>query len=430
MIAVALGCMVYAINVAFPVSLSGGDTLWSMPLSYSVLHERNVYLDEFPALTRVTKSNTAVAPNGHRIFNFPWGPSIVSAPLVAVFAGWLYVHHDSLFAYLNRHFAPGDLEIRIASFYVAMSTAVLFLLLMRRTKRIGLALLVALAFAFGTSMTSTASRALWSHTPAALFVMVALYFLQLFEDHPEWREPQLTRRGATCAFACGLALGLAYFSRPTGILPLGVLVVALFVRRALAGLAAAVGAAIPIGVLVVIYSAALGKPLQTYYDFGKGKPPGTFFVGLAGDLVSPARGLFVWSPFVLIALWSTARAVRHPARDRVLSCCAVVVVLHWLSIATLRPWWAGWSVGPRLFTEALPFLMVLVADSFLMLRSWRPSGEKRWAYAIVGACIMFSLFVNVRAATHFSVQRWNFVPQNIDHNPSRPWDWSDPQFLS
>jgi hypothetical protein len=430
LIAVALGCVVYAISIAFPVSLSGGDTLWSVPLSYSVLHEHSVYLDEFPALTHVTTANTSLSPTGHRIFSFPWGPSIVSAPLLAVFSGWLHVHHDSLYTYLNRHFAPADLEIRLASFYVALSTAVLFLLLTRRTKRIGLALLVALAFAFGTSMTSTASRALWSHTPEVLFVVLALYLFQLFEDHPEWREQQMTFRGVACVFACGLALGLAYFSRPTGILPLGAIVVALFLRRWLGGVAAAVGAAIPIAVLVAIYWTALGKPVQTYYDFSKGKPPSTFFVGLAGNLVSPARGLFVWSPFVIVALWSAARAVRHPARDRVLSCCVVVVVLHWLSISTLRPWWAGWSVGPRLFSEALPFLMVLVADSLVMLRSWSPRGGKGLAYTMVGACILFSLFTNVRAATHFSVQRWNFAPENIDLHSDRPWDWSDPQFLS
>jgi hypothetical protein len=173
----------------------------------------------------------------------------------------------------------------------------------------------------------------------------------------------------------------------------------------------------------------LGKPLQPYYESSRARPGGTYLVGLAGDLISPARGLLVWSPFILLAIPAAIRAVRNPARDRVLTTCVVLVVVHWLTIATLRPWWAGWSVGPRLFSDVLPFLVLLVADGLLMLRSRFPGSWVRPAFAVVAVLVAFSLFTHVRAATHFSVQLWNKSPQNVDTHSDRPWDWSDPQFL-
>src|SRR5262249_39010490 len=175
--------------------------------------------------------------------------------------------------------------------------------------------------------------------------------------------------------------------------------------------------------------ATLGSLLQPYYQPDRAAPGNSFLEGLAGNLVSPARGLLIWSPFVLLAIPAALRAVRRPGRDRVLTVCVAVVVLHWLSIATLKPWWAGWSVGPRLFSDVLPFLMLLVADGVLFLRDRLPRQWIQPAMAIGAVLVAFSLFTNIRAATHFSVQLWNRDPLNVDTHSDRPWDWSDPQVL-
>jgi hypothetical protein len=427
-IAVVLAVGVYLVDVAAPISASGGDTLWSVPVAYSVVHHRNVYLDEFPNLLASTKVHTRVV-HGHRVFLFPWGPSVVSAPLVAGYDAWLHLRGSSLREYLNSHFAPADLEIRLASFYVALSTALLFLLVLRRVKRLWLALFVSVAFAFGTSMFSEISRALWSHAPSVFLLVTALFLLQIFEDHPEWRDPHLTGRGALVAGACGFALGLGYFVRPTDLVPMVVLVVAIALRRMTAGLAALAGAAIPLAGMLTLNLIALGKPLQGYYEFNRARPSGTYVVALAGNLVSPARGLFVWSPFLLLALPAAVRAVRHPRRDRVLTVCCVVIVLHWLAIASLRPWWAGWSVGPRLFSDVLPFFVLLVADTLTRLPRWSTDRRTFALYAGVGVLVAFSFFTHIRAATHESVPAWNATPLDVDTHSDRPWDWSDPQFL-
>jgi hypothetical protein len=242
----------------------------------------------------------------------------------------------------------------------------------------------------------------------------------VFDDRPDRRW---------FALAGGVALGAAYAVRPTNLVPLVVIGAAYFLREWRAGLLALAGAAVPVGALVWLSFAVLGKPLQGYYEPGRGRPGGTYLVGLAGNLVSPGRGLLIWSPFVLLAVPAVVRAVRRPARDRVLTVCGAVVGLHWLLIATLKPWWAGWSVGPRLFSDVLPFVMLLVADGWLLIRARTP--PRLLAPVVVGAALLvgFSLFTHVRAATHFSVQLWNSAPQDVDTHPDRLWDWRDPQFL-
>jgi hypothetical protein len=311
--------------------------------------------------------------------------------------------------------------------YVALSTVLLFLLLARRTRRVWLPFFVSVVFAFGTSMLSTVSRALWSHAPSVLFSLVALWLLQVFEDHPEWRGARPSKQGAALAFACGTAVGLAYFVRPSNVV-VGSLLVVIATRRLWAAAIAAAGAALAVLMLVWIDLATIGVPLEPYSQPGRASVSHLSFVSLAGNLMSPARGLLVWSPIVLLAFPAMVRAVRRPANDRVLTACVAIVISYWFVISTQRPWWGGWSVGPRLFSDALPFWMLLVADELAVPAARPRSTLKQAQWAGVAALVAFSLFTNVRAASTFSVQAWNFAP-GVQNESAHAWDWSSPQFL-
>jgi hypothetical protein len=214
------------------------------------------------------------------------------------------------------------------------------------------------------------------------------------------------------------------------LVPLVVLLVVVTLRRRRAGLAFATGAAVPVIATVAVFLTQIHHPLSAYYSLRRGVPlPSQFFPGLAGNLVSPSRGLLIWSPFVLVAVPAAWRAIRHPGRDIVATTCVAVVGLHWISSSTLRPWWAGWSVGPRLFSDVLPFMMILVAEGLLIIHAQLQGRGRQVAYGFVAVCVAWSLFTNLRAATHQSVQAWNASPTNVDKHGDRNWDWSDPQFL-
>ena len=110
---------------------------------------------------------------------------------------------------------------------------------------------------------------------------------------------------------------------------------------------------------------------------------------------------------------------------------AAAIGLHWLVVSTLVPWWAGFSTGPRLFSDVLPFFMVLMIPAVAWLKEGgRKAGAGRWAAR--GAFVLligFSLFTNGRGATRFETQLWNARPVSVDLHPSRVWDWDDLQFM-
>jgi hypothetical protein len=288
---------------------------------------------------------------------------------------------------------------------------------------------VTFVFAFAGSMVSTVSRALWAHGPALFFLTAALFGLQVFEEHPQWRRDAFGRRAVMVALGCGVAAGLAYFCRPTSAIEIVVFVAALGIRRVRAGVWAAAGAAVPIVAMWSVNLATIHHFNTTYYAPSRVAPQGTFLTALAGDLVSPARGLFIWSPILLLMIPAGVMAVRRPNRDYVLTICVVTIVLQWLVIADLNPWWGGFSIGPRLFSDVVPFMMLLVADTLVRFLALPAGTRRNLLGGGIALLLAFSLFTNLRAATHGSVEKWNIPTQPGNHVPSM-WDWSNPQFLA
>src|SRR5438067_2143318 len=95
----------------------------------------------------------------------------------------------------------------------------------------------------------------------------------------------------------------------------------------------------------------IGKIVGALED-GLAAPP---LEGLYGVLLSPSRGLFVYSPFLLFAIAPFLRAWRERG--------GVALLLRWLGVATVAlvvayalyaEWWGGRVYGARFLTDALP----------------------------------------------------------------------------
>ena len=79
--------------------------------------------------------------------------------------------------------------------------------------------------------------------------------------------------------------------------------------------------------------------------------------GLAGVLVSPSRGLFVYAPVLLFSVAGLAAwLVRR--RGGVLACAALAAAVGVATIAQFSVWWGGHSFGPRLLTDVLPAVVL------------------------------------------------------------------------
>ncbi|MBC7249830.1 MAG: hypothetical protein H5T62_06040 [Anaerolineae bacterium] len=114
---------------------------------------------------------------------------------------------------------------------------------------------------------------------------------------------------------------------------------------------------------------------------------------LWGITFSPYRGLFVLSPFLLLALpgfWTFIRD-RDWRAEGVLS--VGIVGAQLLLISCWYDWRGGFAIGPRNLLLVLPFFLLGVA---FFLRAW---GERLWARVLFGGLLLVSFFVTGIAST-------------------------------
>jgi hypothetical protein len=278
------------------------------------------------------------------------------------------------------------------------------------------ALVLVVVFAFGTSAWSTASRALWQHGPSMLCLALALRALLAARAQPTWVP------------AAGLALAFAYVVRPTSALSL-IGLSAFVLRRyrswAWRYLLAVALVLVPFGAFNWTVYGALLSP---YYR-GVGLLGADRLVeAMSGNLASPARGLFVFSPVLIFAV--VGALMRLWVKDcRELDGWLIgILVAHWAVVSSLRPWWAGDSFGPRLFSDVLPYLAYFLVPVVARL-SWAGAIRARTLTVAFAASLLVSVLIHGRAATSRQGYTWNSSPVSIARDPARLWDWRDPQFL-
>ena len=188
----------------------------------------------------------------------------------------------------------------------------------------------------------------------------------------------------------------------------------------------------------VLGLAFLGFALWSHSLFGAYLPPyyhtlqttglTLYPSALAGTLISPNRGLFVFTPVLILSVPGALRAVAHRKLFHPIYLLAAVVVLaHWIMLGTL-PWWGGgFSVGPRYFTLVLPLLTLLLVPGL----EW-VAGLRGWAKpalrGLVAAALVWSVFVQVRICVSAGPHEWNYDP-NFTLHPEQAWNWSDLQIF-
>jgi hypothetical protein len=178
-------------------------------------------------------------------------------------------------------------------------------------------------------------------------------------------------------------------------------------RGKLAALAAFCAGAVPPAVALGAYHTVLfGRPWR--FPFGNVENPvfariahGAGFHGLSAPqpvafpafLISPAYGLFAFSPVLLLGvagvvlLFGRERTLPGARRDAAL--VTAVCVLMFVFLAGMGNWRAGWCVGPRYIASVAPFLVLPI------IRLWPRLGGRWWATAIVVGLTIPSVVLNV-----------------------------------
>jgi|GEM_PF-949816 len=395
-------------------NITSFDSKWSIHTAMSLLKEGNTDLNEYIELIKTVNVYYALENiDGHIYTIYPVGVSLIAVPFVFIIdqisARTLSFNLDQYV----KHVIPGGIELFIASFLVAL-TAVFIYLITRLFLDNRDSWLVTFIFAFCTSSWSTASRALWQHGPSMLMLTITLYLILLAA-----RKPWLIQ------FA-SIPLAFSYWIRPTNSLSILLLTafVFLYYRRYFFYYLLW---ALPIALSFLYFNLTVYYSIFPFYylrPMKLGANP-DFFEALAGNLISPSRGLFIFSPILLFSIYGMVLKLKHKSSDRLDYFLVGIIFLHWIAISSfnLLGWWAGWSFGPRLFSDVLPYFIYFLIPAVARIPQLK--GVRKGILTSIFFCfLVISFLIHYRGATSWDTYAWN---AGLD--ASRVWDWHDVQFL-
>jgi hypothetical protein len=403
--------LVYSVNGR---EIGAVDTIGNMLLPVALLRGDGLVLDRFASTVR---DHYWVKQHGDALVSrYPVLPALVALPL-----SWPQL------ALLDRVLPRWTSDplvywwwLRtIAKNAAAVVGALTGVLLYRLLLQLGLAevaLLATLAAALGSNLWMVGSQAPWLHGTVALFLTLSLLLL-VPAPAARWRLA-----------AGGLAMAAAVCARPTSAvfaLPLALWALLALGRRALWLLlpAGAVGALLLAHNWTVFgnLTGGLGEiEAMGHAQHGvEGVVTREPLTSFAGTLLSPSRGLFVFSPWALLALAALPATAARIAAFPVLRSVLLGLVPFAAVNGAYAVWWGGWSFGPRYWTEAMPLFGVLLGFALAWART--RSHAWRWTFGMAIAC---SVALQGIGAFYYP-SSWNSDPVTVDLAHERLWDWRD-----
>lgn len=373
-----------------------GDSIPAKLVPISLLEEGNLDLNEFlpgiprelaygihilngRALAGQALSGRALSGQAHSAY--PLGTSFSVLP---VYAAYRSLFPDRFAQWRETYRQPGGdqspLNIanrleRISAAVIAALCVVLFWLLAEKetTQRQSL-VWFSVAFALGTSMSSTAVTGLWQHGPGCLFVLLTLWMLRKAESGLSgW------------LIGAGLSAAWAYWCRPT----------TLFITATFAVYVLITYRARALYFLIPCAMGGFGAIAFNQWMFGN--PTGgyagnmslfvTFDPAVAlAHLASPSRGLLLFSPFLAFAVIAGIRRLRKFPLDWS-SFCLYAAMVQLVLFSCWRTWTAGSAFGPRYLCEAAMLLCVAMTTS-LSGMSWVSWKGRTFAAMVLFSCLL------------------------------------------
>ena len=378
----AIGLFLFMVTFAvFWISpiLNVADSQYSMLLSESILSRHTVFLDGYrfpPDVAITTRDAPPMTPalasgysyqlgivHGHVMYLYPHGSSLLSLPFVAI-ANLFGIHTaDAHNSYSRR--GAGIIQKTLAALLMAVLTVLIFrtaLLLLGP----GEGLILALGCAFGTQSgaqrpcdvvehladtaradrdpRTAAQRSLQAAAKASAagdntFVDVLL---------PAYRINSYC--GTHCVYVLVSSPRLHHIRRHRGIM---------------------------VAAFVAYSRLAFGQWIPGYYTESHFAIH-NFAVALAGLLISPSRGLFIIVPVTVFVLYRVARYWRWMPERPLAAAALAIVALLIISTAAWPIWWGGWSYGPRILTDTVPWFVLLAILGLAAGPPTRSEGSTEW----------------------------------------------------
>ena len=261
---------------------------------------------------------------------------------------------------------------------------------------------VAGIYAFGTNCASVLSKALWQHTGGAFGFALAL--AGMFLANSAWSSSLLVGGG----------LGVAVAARPTNVVPASFVMLAFAAMRGTRPcLRACAWAAAPIagqlGYAFYYFGSIFGSGYGSEAIDGWSSP---WLEGIAGLIVSPGRGLLLYSPCLAFAALALFEPESTGIDRRVSRFLGLAVVSLAVMMGKWWCWWGGGSPGERMTSDITPLWglgLVLAYRRF----ACRPRLRQLFIASCAYACACHALITFGRPTA--------FVTSEFVHVLDGPW---------
>jgi hypothetical protein len=263
---------------------------------------------------------------------------------------------------------------------------------------------------------ATLGQGLWQQTPALPFFMAAVaalahgrQFPRILPFVPLLIGAALVLRPPALGIAAGLGLAWVLRARESPnrgfVLGAGLTFVAATATWMIAWSLADHGTVFPSSQLDVI---AAMEP-----DGAALRSVGEVLTGLAGLVVSPARGLLFFAPIVLLALYVGWRRGDGATRAMV-----AAIVLQWIVVALFK-WWGGNSFGPRLLAET-----VFIAAFVCFANGAAPATAGRGARVALTVSAVWTIAIGIVGLVGHDPRLWE-MRRDPDRHREALWDFAD-----
>lgn len=386
-----------------------GDTTPALLLPYSILDHQTLSFDNYDYLFKNDTSNSYAFTtiNGHDYSIFPIVTPILVLPI--------YVIQHILLFFMS---IPVTLTIMvytskaIAALVAALSCVVLYLVLKDLVSE-RVSLFSTIIFAFATSTWAISSQALWQHGMAELLLLLMIYVVIQNEKSVSINNMVLL----------GVLSGLFVFNRPPCaflIIPIFIYVFYSFRERIYYYFIAAIISGLPFFLYnYFIFGNILGGYIQnlTRFNFDW-----QFLPNSLGLLISPNKGLFVYSPILILSIVGYLKictTIKNQHIEKTLKLFGLAIILELFLFSFFYDFGGGYSYGPRFLTDILPVLVIFCAIFFESLTCTQMSlVKKRFVNIAIIVLVVISIIIQIIGVFYFPYL-------DVETQFPQPWDVND-----
>ena len=248
-----------------------------------------------------------------------------------------------------------------------------------------------------------------------MLTSIVLYFLvRLHKEEDDGSKRNLS----ALAVLVGILVAVGYVVRPTfAVTVIAIGVYFLMARREL--LLWYILGGLTVGALFVLSNyAQYENLLPPYYRGSRLAFHSEYFEALLGQLFSPSRGLFIYSPFLILGIAGLYRNWGEGEYLRFL--CVGLIVIQLILLAAFPNWTGAYTFGPRYMSDLIPYFAVLLF--------WTLSqGTGRKSFLVLIPLGVLSCWIHARGVYCPVTFRWNSQPISVTHERSRVWELKDAQ---